>query len=242
MISFLTDNEMQHAVFHFRSPIPLSEKYNIEKEIIWEEEIEKAKKTGKKIWNGVVYTIEEMLQYDEETIHFVLSTCEYKDVLFRIVKDRSVIIRDYGISHLPKYITMDCIPVTKDGKFVFGIRGNSTLPDGGCIGLIGGTANMDEMEIGSGADLNKFMIREIEDETRLRVNENQLTLFSLNQFNAKYEFLYRLSLDLDSSEISRYHKEGEFVRLVCLTTEEIYNYADPTLDAFRYARLYIDRF
>lgn len=241
MISYLTDNEIQSAIFHFQPPRPLSEGYTIERELVWRQELEKAEQTGKSIWNGIVYTIEEMLQPDEEALHIVLSSCEYKDILFRIRKDRSYIIKEYGVSHLSRYITMDCIPVTKDGKFVFGIRGDSTIVDAGCIGLIGGTANKDEMEINRGDDLKKFMIREIEDETGIEVEGNRLSLFSINQFNSKYEFLYKLHLDTGSSEISKYQKEGEFGELLALTADEVHKYTGPTLDAFRHSRRYIDR-
>ena len=64
----------------------------------------------------------------------------------------------------------------------------------------------------------------------------------MNQFNAKYEFLYELFLDIDSSEISMCHKEGEFQELLCLTAAEVHKYSGPTLDAFKYSRLYIDKF
>ena len=159
MISYLTNRELQAAVFHFRPPSVFTDQYVSEREEVWNRELERAEETGIDIWNGIVYTIEELLQPDEEILHIVLGSCEYKDIIFRIVKGRPNIINEYGISHLPKYITLDCIPVTKDGKFVFGIRGNSTLPDGGCIGLIGGTANKDEMEIRGFDDLEKFMIK-----------------------------------------------------------------------------------
>ena len=204
------------------------------------QELEKAEETGKSVWNGIVYTIEEMLRPDEETLHIVLSSCEYKDIIFRIRAERSYIMQEFGISHLSKYITLDCIPVTKDGKFVFGIRGGSTIVDKGCIGLIGGTANKDEMEIHRGEDLKKFMVKEIEDETNIAVDKNRLSLFSVNQFNAKYEFLYRLNLESDSSAISRLQKKGEFGKLLTLTADEVHKYTGPTLDAFRYCRLYID--
>ena len=86
------------------------------------------------------------------------------------------------------------------------------------------------------------MIKEIEEETRIVVGENKKSLYSINQFNAKYEFLYRLFLDIDSSDISMIYKEGEFAELLCLTIDEVHNYYVPTFDAFRHARLYIDNF
>jgi hypothetical protein len=242
MISYLTNRELQNAVFHFSPPSVFSESYVNEREKVWQQELIKAEASGKDIWNGIVYTIEEMLQPDEETLHISLGSCEYKDIIFRIVKGRPTIVKEYGISHLPKYITLDCIPVTKDGKFVFGIRGNSSLPDGGSIGLIGGTANKDEMEIRSFTDLKKFMINEIKEETGLDPAGDNVSLYSINQFNAKYEFLYKVNLDIDSSETETYHKEGEFIELLSLSSAEVHNYDGPTLDAFRFARLYIDRF
>ncbi len=241
MISYLTDKELKNAVIRFRAPASLSGKYLEERETIWKQEFEKANKSGKSIWNGTVYTIEEMLQPDEEKLYFVFSTCEYKDIVFRIKKGRSNIIKEYGISYLPKYITLDCITVTTDNKFVFGIRNNSTILDSGHIGLIGGTANQDEMEINSVKDLTKFMIKEIEEETMIQVIEKNLYLFSINQFNAKYEFLYILLLDIDSNKINNLYKEGEFDKLLCLTADEVHNYNAGTLDAFRYSRLYIDK-
>ena len=242
MISCLTDHELNNAVFHFRPPGPISGEYIDERELFWKQETEQAKESGKEVWNGIVYTMEEMLRYDEEELHIVLSTCEYKDIIFRIRKGRKNIFKEYGISHLQKYITMDCIPVTGDGKFVFGIRGNSTIVDDGTVGLIGGTANRDEMEIKGGEDIKKFMIREIGEETGFTIKENNLSLYAINQFNAKYEFLYRLALDIDSSEINRYRRDGEFLKLICMTADEVHKYNEPTLDAFRYARFYIDNF
>ncbi len=116
MISYLTLKELQNTVILFRPAISLSEKYKDEREIIWKQQLEKAEESGISIWNGVIYTIEEMLQIDEENIQIVLSTCEYKDIVFRINNRKSNIVKKYGISHIPKYITLDCIPITTDGK------------------------------------------------------------------------------------------------------------------------------
>ncbi len=239
MISYLTDTETKNIKIQFQENNNLSGNYIEERESIWNERIASTKKQGKNIWNGIIYTINKFLQIDDENIHIVLNTCEFKDIVFRINKGIPYIIEKYGISYISEFITLDCIPVTKDGKFVFGLRGNNTNVNNGSIGLIGGTANKDEMEIHSINDFKKFMINEIEEETLIKVKENMLTLFSINQFNGKYEFLYKLALNIDSSKIHEIHKNDEFQDLLCLTAREIQNYNEPMLDAFRYAKTYI---
>ncbi len=239
MISYLTDAEIKKIRIQFQENTNLSEEYIKERESIWNERITITKKLGKNIWNGIIYTIDKFLQIDDRNIHMSLNTCEFKDIVFRINKGIPYIIKKYGISYISKFITLDCIPITTDGKFVFGLRGNNTNVDSGSIGLIGGTANKDEMEIHSFNDFTKFMINEIEEETLANVRENKLTLFSINQFNGKYEFLYKLALDIDSSEIHKIHKNDEFNNLLCLTAKEVQNYNKPMLDAFIYAKTYI---
>jgi 8-oxo-dGTP pyrophosphatase MutT (NUDIX family) len=241
MILFLTKNSLKNAVFHYQTREKFSENYLREREIVWQKHLDKAKNAGKSVWNGIIYTLEDIIQTDEQNLHLVLGTCEFKDIVFRINKGVSQIIEKYGISHINKYITLDCIPVTNDGKFIFGIRGKTTNVASGSIGLIGGTANKDEMLIKSEKDLSSFMIMEIEEETNIKVQEENLFLFSINQFNGKYEFLYLLELDIDSHSVRSLHKEGEFSDLICLTARELHEYKGKTLDAFRYAQSYIDK-
>ncbi len=239
MISYLTDKEIQNVKIDFRVNKSLSEAYIEERELIWLERISKTKKLGKSIWNGTIYTIEKLIQIDEENIYIVMGDCEFKDIVFRISKGVPYIIEKYGVSHVPIFITLDCIPITTDGKFVFGLRGNNTNVENECIGLIGGTANKDEMEIHSIEEFSQFMVKEIEEETLIKVRDNKLSLFSLNQFNSKYEFLYTLQLDISSENIHQIHKNDEFTDLLCMSKTEVENYEGSTLDAFRYVKTYI---
>lgn len=98
------------------------------------------------------------------------------------------------------------------------------------------------MEIHSIKDFKRFMINEIEEETLSKVTANNLTLYSINQFNGKYEFLYKLVLNIDSTKIHKIHRDDEFMSLLCLTAKEVQNYNGPMLDAFKYAKKYINGF
>ncbi len=240
MIIRLSETELVNAQISYQIPKPLPNRYLTERENVWNKHIRKAVKSGKNIWNGIIYTIIDWTQIDKENLFITLSSCEYKDIVFRNNKGLTYIIRNYGIESISKFITFDCIPVTSDGKYVFGLRGNTTNVKSGSIGLIGGTANKDEMEITSPDDFKKFMIKEIEEETQIVVNEHSLSLFSINQFNGKFEFLYKLELNINSYEIDKIFKKGEFVDILCLSKQEVFNYNGKTLDAFRYSKLYIN--
>ncbi|MCF6239752.1 MAG: hypothetical protein L3J74_00215 [Bacteroidales bacterium] len=240
MIIHLSETELLKAQISFQPPTQMSSRYLIERENVWSEHIRKAYKSGKNIWNGIIYTINDWIQIDEENLLIKLSSCEFKDIVFRNYKGVTYVLNNYGIDSMSKFITLDCIPVTNDGKYVFGIRGNTTNVKNGSIGLIGGTANKDEMEITSTVDFKKFMIKEIEEETQITVNEHNLSLFSINQFNGKFEFLYKLVLNLNSCEIDKIFRKGEFVDILCLSEQEVFNYKGKTLDAFRYSKLYIN--
>lgn len=239
MIIYLSETELLNAQISFQIPEQIPDKYLVERETVWNAHMLKAGKAGKNIWNGIIYSIKEWVQTDEENLIIVLSSCEFKDIVFRNHKGINYIIKNYGIDWISKFITFDCIPVTKDGQYVFGIRGNTTNVKTGSIGLIGGTANKDEMEIRAPLDFKKFMIKEIEEETQIKVNGHDLSLFSINQFNGKFEFLYKLVLNINSNEIDTIYKKGEFADIVSLSEKEVFNYQGKTLDAFRYSRKYI---
>jgi hypothetical protein len=239
MITYLSDTELNNVQIQTIENRSQTEEYIKERELIWNERIWETEKLGKKVWNGTIYSIDRFVQIDDRNIHIVLNSCEFKDIIFKIKKGIPYIVEKYGISNVAEFITLDCIPITTDGKFVFGLRNNNTNVNSGSIGLIGGTANRDEMEINSISDFSKFMINEIEEETLLKVKQDRLTLFSINQFNGKYEFLYKLYLDIESDKIRKIHKNEEFAKMVCLTAQEVLDYNGLMLDAFKYAKTYI---
>jgi len=241
MITFFSPAELASAEIIFTGPAKSSPRYITERDEIWEQKLAKAEKENRKLWNGTIYTIEKLLQIDEENLKIVLSFCEFKDIVFRISKGIPYMQSAFGIDHIPKFITVDCIPISSDGKFVFGLRGNKTNVADGSIGLLGGTVNKDEMEISTFNDFTTFMIREIQEETHIKVEKERLNLFSLNQFRGKYEFLYTLDLEIESSKINTILKDDEFSEMLCLSREEVFAWNRPTVDAFRYCRNYIDK-
>ncbi len=240
-IHFSQDELKSISIRHSERPKP-PEDYFKERDTYWEQQTLKAQQTNRKLWNGEVYTLEKIHFAHPLTPTLHLSTCEYKDILYT---------RDHGLERIcdlvdpilvPRFITVCCIPITLDRRFVFGIRSRSTMVQEGSIGLIGGTVNRDEMLVNSLDDFTQFMIQEIQEETAIPSSmstHKNLELFSLNFYRNKYEFLYRLPLPITSDQISSMHKDGEFSHLRALNATEARTVAERQLDAFQNCLSYL---
>ena len=219
----------------------LSETYRRERQGVWDIKLAAARAEGRDLWNGEVYTIENIIQYDEDCIVIEMSSCEYKDIVLQTEKGVEAIVKQYGTDYLLRFVTVDCIPITRDGRFVFGIRGGKTIVGTGALGLIGGTLNKDEMSVERFSDISAFMQREIQEETNLPCAAETLALFSLNFFGGKYEFLFSLRVPVHSNEIAGMHKTGEFSQLIAMGLAETISTQRYGVDAFRYCRNYLPR-
>ena len=115
--------------------------YLAERERVWQGRVTAARLQGDHLWNGELSTIEHLLQWDETPILLAMSSCEGKDVVFRMHTGLAVLAQTYGTAPLPQSVTVDCMPVTSDGQWIFGVRGAGTHVQAGQGGLIGGTLN-----------------------------------------------------------------------------------------------------
>jgi hypothetical protein len=156
----------QHLTFQESPRKALSSAYLEAREKVWQQKLDDAHVRGLELWNGEIHTIERFIQTDESHLVIELSTCQYKDITFTIHHTIQGIVRDYGADHLHPYITINGIPVTEDGRCEFGLRGAHIFASDNMIGLIGGTANKDEMPINALDDMRRFMHMEMQEETR----------------------------------------------------------------------------
>jgi hypothetical protein len=218
---------------------PLGAEYLEERERAWNERMSHARGHGKKLWNGTIYTVEKFLQFDESRILLELGTCEYKDIVFQNRMGAEALAERFGSAHLFSYTVADCIPITTDGKAVFGIRAAGTNIEEGAIGLIGGTLNQDERQISSLQDLTDYMKKEIDEETALPLGVPELRLYAINYYRSKFEFLYTARLAFGSAEISAFERQGEFSRLVALNALELAEVKNNRLDAVRFCARYL---
>ena len=238
MIIQFSEAELNHLAIH---PVDRREypgAYCAEREQVWVEQMAKVLARNGQMWNGEVYTLEDILS-GEDRIELHMSTCEYKDIVFRMLKGQDYIASQYGAEYLVRFTGVNCVPVTQDGKFMFGLRADRPELGAPPIGGIGGTLNKDEMEIHTFEDIRRFMLREIQEETALECTLDDLRFFHLFYMASSYHFWFITRLPIHSSEINRFHRPGEFSSLLALTQAEAFAVTTPTTRAFRNWRPYL---
>ena len=193
--------------------------YLHEREQVWTAQMEKVLARGGQMWNGEIYTLEDIFSADPDQLVLRMSTCEYKDLVFRFLKGPADIVKRYGPDHLVRFSGVNCVPLTQDGKYVFGIRADRP-EQGQPIGCIGGTLNQDEMVIHTFADIRQCMLREIQEETALACQAQDLRFVGLYSVLCSHHFWFTLRLPLHSQEINRCHRPGEFSSLIAISQEE----------------------
>lgn len=210
------------------------------REQVWAAQMDKVLARGGKMWNGEVYTLEDILSPAEEQVILRMSTCEYKDLVFRMLKGDEAITAHYGEGYLACFVGVSVVPVTSDGKFVFGIRADRPGPDGPPVGAIGGTLNKDELEIHSFADIRLHMLHEIQEETTLDCAEADFRFFGLFAAFSAFHFAFTVRLALHSGEVASCNRPGEFSRLLALTQAETLALTMPMSRFLKMWRPYLD--
>lgn len=212
----------------------LSKKYIQERDKIWKEEMDKAEKKGKDFWEGEVYTIHDILHVAAQNVHIYMDTCSYKDIVFKNKLGVRRIVSQYGINCLAEHVSVDCIPITIEGKWVFGKRNDKTMIQKGMLALIGGTLNKDEMKVQTFNDIKRYAKKEIKEETQFRKGLSIIKLHGLYHYIGKYQFLFTIKTSIESSEVDNYNSNSEFSELIALSEEELRNYKGKKVPAFHF--------
>ena len=220
MITQFTQSELDHLTIRPVERRERSSVYLAEREQVWAEQMERVLARNGHMWNGEVYTLEDVFVSAPDQVILGMSTCEYKDLVFGFLKGQTYIAGKYGEDYLPRFTGVSCVPLTKDGKFVFGIRADHPELGEPPIGGIGGTLNKDEMEIHSFADIRQCMLREIQEETALECSVEDLRFLGLFAAPYSYHFRFTVRLPIHSEDVNCYCRPGEFSRLVAITQEE----------------------
>jgi 8-oxo-dGTP pyrophosphatase MutT (NUDIX family) len=234
-----SEAELNHLIIQPGERHKYSAAYYKEREQVWAGQMAKVLARAGQMWNGEIYTLEDIRTPAEDRIALQMSTCEYKDIVFRMLKGPDYIASRYGEANLVRFTGVGCVPVTRDGKFVFGIRADRPEQGAPPIGGIGGMLNKDEMEIYSFEDIRQFMLREIQEETSLDCTVDSLRFFHLYYMVNSYHFWFTVRLPIDSSEINRFHRPGEFSSLVAISQLEAFDLTVPTTRTFRNWRPYL---
>jgi len=239
MIIQFTEAEIQNLTIQPVERPQCSAVYLEEREQAWAAQMKRVLALNGKMWNGEVYTLEDIISPAEGQIILRMSTCEYKDLVFRLQKGRDYIASHFGEDYLFRFTGVNCAPLTQDGKYIFGIRADWLEQGDPPVWGICGTLNKDEMEIHSFADIRESMYREIQEETALECTLENLHFFGLYAASYSYHFWFTVRLPFLSAEVNCYHRPGEFSRLIAITEAEAWEMNMPMNGSFRRWRPYL---
>lgn len=236
MIIQFTEAELQNLIIQPVARPECSAVYLEEREQAWVAQMERVLARNGHMWNGELYTLDEIQSLIEGQVVLRLGTCEYKDLVFQALQGGATIATRFGENHCLHFSGVICVPVTLDGKFVFGIRADRGEPT---FGGIGGNLNKDEQEVHSFTDICQSMLREIQEETALPCQMEDLRFFGLHVSGGMHIFWFTALLPINSADINQYHRPGEFSSLITMTQSEAFDPTLPITGAFRRWRPYL---
>lgn len=241
MIIDLSNLDFDRVEIEFRDRFrEYPDDYIREREKIWQQQ---KSVCGDNLWNGTVYTIERFSLLSPNKVAIALSICQYKDLIFKRFYGGDNIIRDYGSDLLVYHTAVLIIPITKDGKYVFGVVAKNGFFEAGKVVLLGGALNYDEGKVNNFEDIRAFAAKELEEETLLKIKPEQLQLASLNNYKFTYHFLFFLQLDISSKDISTIVKQDELSNLLVFSHQELENFSNsPVSDYVQFYGNYLQYF
>lgn len=214
---------------------PLSAEYIEFRDVVWKEKVQEWSDAGKEIFNGTLY---RYMGRDGNTIKLGLMT--YADRLVRTKISVTEIEKRFGKDHVMQNCCVDLLPITTDGKIVVGIKKNSVDLHTDKLAYIGGNMNKEEVRVRDFEDVYSMMMVEISEESNIPLEREKLSFIKLGLADgwASFYFVYRL--DIPSERIEELFKDGEFVRLVAMSREEIKKTDYPAVGDLNLSKDWID--
>jgi hypothetical protein len=125
----------------------------------WEQKQQEAAQARFRIWDGLYYRVTnaDALEKSDGLIHFALGTIFYR----YIATYRHLDAQHARLALDPLYhLSTAALVCTSDNWYVFGRRSRN-----GSIDLIGGGVQQDELEVATGTDLERNLVKEIREES-----------------------------------------------------------------------------
>jgi len=196
------------------------------KKSIWEEREKEAKENNEKLWDGDVYTLEDVSKLESNNI-LKISTIKFSEVV-TYVKGLG---RNIKNSINPRYICTGVLVQTSDNYFVFGSKRGKE--EGA---LVGGFTDIDDLEIKVSEDFKRNMLKELKEE--LDINEVDLTNIKfkgiLETEKGSVNIFFKVNTSLSKVEVEkRYNniKDKEFQNLIFIEENSVKEYLDSKIDA-----------
>ena len=187
--------------------------YEEEVQKCWEERVRQAGQNNMHIWDGLYYRVTNLdeLSQSKEKIKMKLNTISYRYIAtLENLKDL-FIEKSY---EAPRHLSTAALIRTTDGAYLFGKRTH-----GGSIDLIGGGAQPNEIEIILGADLERNLLKEMEEEAGIEIshikNMQGIGILHSTTSNIVTISLVQLSLSkTETEEIFKTRTDNEMSELI----------------------------
>ena len=196
------------------------------KKSIWEEREKEAKENNEKLWDGDIYTLEDVSKLESNNI-LKISTIKFSEVV-TYVKGLG---RNIKNSISPRYICTGVFVQTSDNYFVFGSKRGKE--EGA---LVGGFTDVDDLEINVSEDFKRNMLKELKEE--LDINEVDLTNVEfkgiLETEKGSVNIFFKVKTSLSKVEVEeRYNSinDKEFQSLIFIEENSVKEYLDSKIDA-----------
>ncbi len=184
-----------------------------------------------KLWNGIVYTIES-LRFKKQKLIIEMGICEYKDIILKNKLGFKNIKAKFGNDAIAIHTFTAGMPVTRDGDLALGIVGEGTYQAPGEADFIGGTLNVDSLQITNINDIKKITAQEFEEELGLDIPYCDFRLFSLNYYNGCCFFLFKLIIQDRNVFLS--FKENKEIKDILWVPFEKLNICSPVTNDVRF--------
>jgi len=207
------------------STFKLDTELQVLKKGIWNEVEKEARENNEKIWDGDVYTLEDVKSLDKDNT-LTISTIKFSEIVTYVKGLERNIINSIS----PRYICTGVLVQTSDNYFVFGSKRGKE--EGA---MVGGYANRDELEVNISEDFKRNMLRELKEE--LDISEQDLTVIKflgvLETEKGSVNIFFKVQTSLSKEEVEkRYEKivDKEFQSLIFIDEKGIKEYLDSKID------------
>lgn len=208
------------------SKFKLDKALQILKKSVWEEKEKEAKENNEKIWDGDVYTLEDVAKLEKSNI-LTISTIKFSEIVTYLKGlERNIVNSD-----VPRYICTGVIVQTVDNYFVFGSKRGKE--EGA---LVGGFTDIDDLVINTSSDFKRNMLKELKEE--LDLSESDLTSISyigiLETEKGSVNIFFKVTTSLTKEDVDERFKDiedKEFTKLLFIDKMNIKQYLDSKIDA-----------
>lgn len=204
------------------SSLLIPPEYQASLEAEWNNIVVHKQNLGTKIWNCDLYRLESFA-FREGSLQLEFATVQTKEVL---VFCRHVKEHQYPEKYWPKNMFVASIVETSDAQCLFGELSGRTLGGKGKVDMLGGALSKREIELLSGADIERALFREFAEELSLTPAHIQSSIFRglvLSEVKS-IGIIFEVNLSIDSFQVLDLFNQGnddELARLLMVKSSEL---------------------